>query len=176
MEEKLKKRMAQLYLGLFAGILVPGGAYFVRGKYLKGFMICIAVLASFFIGLIITQNYAFTSQTLERHPVMFYLQYLVGAPSIVSNYLTPHIFVTSPFIETKMYEIGVLYIAIAGLLNLLAYIQSISDFFKPSDYRYNIVSTGCIDVWNDNSPLGDINQTTIVFIDRHSVGNGINRA
>lgn len=126
MTDKLKQRMAQLYLGMFAGLLVPGGVYFVRGKYLKGILICLAVLASFFIGLIITQNYAFSTQTAERHPVMFYLQYLVGAPSVVAHYLAPKIFVTPPFIDTKMYEIGVLYIAIAGLLNVLAYIQGIS--------------------------------------------------
>ncbi len=131
MADKLKHRMAQLYLALFAGVLVPGGAYFVRGKILKGILVCFAVLASFFIGLIITQNYAFTAQTLERHPVMYYLQYLVGAPSIASTYMSPHIMVTQPFVDTKFYEIGILYLAVAGLLNVLAYIHAITGIISP---------------------------------------------
>ena len=125
------KRFAKLYLAAFAGFLVPGGAHIVLGKTLKGFIFVVVILAAFFAGLIITDNYAFTQQSELRHPVMYWLQYLVGSPAIISAQMKPAVVVSESFTYPKMFEIGILYIAIAGLLNLLIYIDGIALAISP---------------------------------------------
>jgi len=118
-------------LSVFAGILVPGGAHIVLGKTLKGIIFVVVILASFFAGLIITHNYAFTAEAQLRHPVMFWLQYLVGAPAFLSAKLAPNFYDAKVFADSVKFEIGILYIAVAGLLNLLVFIDAMALALKP---------------------------------------------
>ena len=126
MSKNIRQRIVRLYLALIAGALVPGGAHIVLGKTLKGLIFAIAILSSFFAGLLLTGNYSFTEQAEFRHPVMFWLQYLVGAPAFISASMKPEMYITEPFKDPKIFEIGVLYAAVAGLLNLLVFINGVT--------------------------------------------------
>ncbi len=130
MINKLRQRIIRFYLAVFAGLLVPGGAHIILGKTFKGVVFVIVILSTFFLGLMITKNYAFTQQAHDRHPVMYWLQYLVGAPAMISSSMKPGFDTPDAFKSPKMFEIGILYSAIAGLLNLLIFIDGIALAFR----------------------------------------------
>jgi len=123
-----------------AGWLVPGAGYWLLGQRVRALTICITILAMFIGGILIGgirvieapdvfgKNGNLVGRVLERP---WYIgQVLAGPISLVGAYFSSLAGkseeLKSIVAHARLADIGTLYAAVAGMLNLLAIIDSSS--------------------------------------------------
>jgi hypothetical protein len=112
-------RIAFLVAVGVAGWLLPGGGYFMAGEQRRAIIICLTILATFFIGI-----YAGSIGVID--PVGARLWYLAQVMT------TPAVFLLGEYSKSGAYpvygrpaDIGQIYTSVAGLLNLLVIVNSV---------------------------------------------------
>jgi len=120
-----------------AAWLVPGSGYWLIGQRTRGMVIGITIVALFILGILIagirvveapdlTGQGTFMSRVLQKP--WFIGQVLTGPMGIGSAYLCDLAEKSTQFksiqSKSRIAEIGTLYTAVAGMLNLLAIIDS----------------------------------------------------
>lgn len=112
----LQDRLPQI---LFAGWMVPGAAHLMIGEQKKGRFLLILLLGTFIVGAGMAYG---RCVDYERHPLTFAAQAGMGLPFMVSWGLTRYL----PTLETPapLEQLGLLYTAIASLLNLLVVLNA----------------------------------------------------
>jgi hypothetical protein len=119
------------------GWVLPGAGYVMIGQRLRGLVIGLTILLLFAGGLLIGgMRVIDPPTTLGFQPVLqkpwFIGQVMAGPVTMVANYAANHWTITGPsglaasppWSHARVYEIGVLYTAVAGMLNLMAIIDS----------------------------------------------------
>lgn len=113
-----------------AGWLIPGAGYWLIGQRTRGLTIGITIFLLFVAGIFIGGIKVVDAPDFNTNPVSlfgmaqkpwFIGQSLVGIPGIVSAMIASSVDVTS---HARLAEISTLYTAVAGMLNLLAVIDS----------------------------------------------------
>jgi len=111
--------------------LVPGLGYWLLGQRVRGWVVGLTILLLFILGLLIggirvvdppsmAGQGSFFSQIMLRP--WFIGQVLNGLPGVVAAILGQHF--KMPVSTARVNEIGTLYTAVAGMLNLMAIIDS----------------------------------------------------
>jgi hypothetical protein len=108
-----------VYLPLIAGWLVPGGGHFLQGKWVRGTLLAVSIIAMFVLGLAM-QGKLYTS-------VQDILDMLGVAGDLGSGLL----YVVSRMagwgaqpIQTTVADYGTKFIVVAGLLNIIAAVDA----------------------------------------------------
>ena len=108
-----------VYLPLIAGWLVPGGGHFLQGKWVRGTLLAVSIIAMFALGLAM-QGKLYTS-------VQDILDMLGVAGDLGSGLL----YVVSRVagwgaqpIQTTVADYGTKFIVVAGLLNIIAAVDA----------------------------------------------------
>ncbi len=110
-----------------AGWIVPGAGYWLIGQRGRALAVGITIILMFIAGLFIgglkavDAPNAFTMQAILNKP-WFIGQILAGPMTLATHYLAGAWKVD--YSHARIYEIAVLYTAIAGMLNLMAIIDS----------------------------------------------------
>jgi hypothetical protein len=123
-----------------AGWLVPGMGYWLIGQRLRGLVVGVTILLIFAAGLLIGGMHVIDAPTgltfqLVLQKPWFIGQVLAGPVSLVASYLAnnwgthidPITFKQTAGValsHARVNEIGVLYTAVAGMLNLMAIIDA----------------------------------------------------
>jgi len=110
------------------GWLIPGGGYWLLRERARAIIVCVVVLAVFVMGMLIggirvvDAPSDFSPSALLEKP-WFIGQILTGPISVASSVAASHV---DPLrvAHGRSWELGTLYTAIAGMLNLLALIDS----------------------------------------------------
>jgi hypothetical protein len=106
-------------LVLFAGWIVPGGGHFLLGRRVQAAVFFLAVTLTYFAGMALAD---FGNVSPERHGYYFLAQVFNGGETLLAFLLTRGVVedhVPRHFgLQTG--EIGILYTAVASLLNLIA--------------------------------------------------------
>ena len=115
-----------------ANWLVPGSGYLLLGQVARGLTIGFTILALFVLGILIggihvvdppifSTAHGFAEYRTRILEKPWYIgQFLSGAIGLISGWIGPG----QPASHARANEIGTLYTAVAGMLNLLATIDS----------------------------------------------------
>ena len=122
-----------------AGWLIPGAGYFLIGQRARGVTVCVSIVCVFVLGLLIGGIRVVEApkgrgmQEILQKP-WFIPQILAGPITVAADYTArnwgSHIDTSgmtrtgAPTSTARVNEIGTLYTAVAGLLNLMAVIDS----------------------------------------------------
>ena len=120
--------------------LIPGAGYWLIGQRMRGFVVGISILLIFVAGLLIGGMHVIDAPTGLTVPLIlqkpwFIGQVLTGPVSLFASYLAnnwgthldPHAIQQTAgvaFSHSRVNEIGTLYTAVAGMLNLMAIIDA----------------------------------------------------
>ncbi len=108
---------------LFAGWLVPGGGHFLLGRRAPATVFFLAVTLTYLAGMALAD---FGNVSFERHSYYFLAQIFNGGETLLAWFLTQGVVedhIPIHFgIPTR--EIGILYTAVASLLNIIAMMDS----------------------------------------------------
>jgi hypothetical protein len=121
-----------------AGWVVPGAGYWLIGQRARGAVIGLTILALFVFGLLVGNLRVIDAPTKLAFPEVlqkpwFIGQVLAGPVTLASSYAADHWTMTYadgqtvtgvPQSHARVNEIGVLYTAVAGMLNLMAIIDA----------------------------------------------------
>jgi hypothetical protein len=111
-------------LVVVASWLVPGAGYWLLGQRARGTAIGISVLCLFVLGMLIggitVVDAPLSLAQISAKP-WFVAQILTGPVSIAAAWLAGSVDVVS---HSRSFEIGTLYTAVAGMLNLLGIIDA----------------------------------------------------
>jgi hypothetical protein len=111
------------------GWLVPGAGYLVLGQVARGLTIGVTILVLFTCGLLIggvhvvdppafVHGHNFFNALMQKP---WYIgQFLSGVIGLISGWIGP----SQPASHSRVADIGTLYTAVAGMLNLMAIIDS----------------------------------------------------
>ena len=108
-----------VYLPLIVGWLVPGGGHFLQGKWVRGALLAISIVAMFVLGLAM-QGHLYTSM---QEP----LEMLGVAGDLCSGLLymvSRAIGLGAQPIQTTVADYGTKFIVVAGLLNIIAAVDA----------------------------------------------------
>jgi hypothetical protein len=111
--------------------LVPGSGYLLIGQLARGLTIGFTILALFVMGMLIGGIHVVDPPVLSQahggnvmrailEKPWYIGQFLAGAIGIISGWIGP----SQPGSHARVNDIGTLYTAVAGMLNLLATIDS----------------------------------------------------
>jgi hypothetical protein len=111
------------------GWVVPGAGYFLIGQRLRGLVIGVTILLLFAGGLLIGGIRVIEAPTGFSLPLIlqkpwFIGQVFAGPVTPICNYIANHWDGGAPWSHARVYEIGTLYTAVAGMLNLMAIIDA----------------------------------------------------
>jgi hypothetical protein len=122
-----------------AGWFVPGLGYWLIGQRLRGLVVGVTILLLFVAGLLIGGMHVIDAPTGLTMPLIFAKpwfigQVLTGPVSLASSYLANNwgVYIDPGTLKqmtgvalshSRVNEIGVLYTAVAGMLNLMAIID-----------------------------------------------------
>jgi hypothetical protein len=101
------------------GWLVPGGGYFMLNEQRRGLIIFVTILLTFFVGL-----YAGSIGVVD--PVgskLWYVAQLLATPAVY--FLGEHTQAGAYTVYGRPADVGQIYTSVAGLLNLLAIVNSV---------------------------------------------------
>ena len=118
--------------------LIPGMGYVLIGQRARGLVVGVFILLLFAGGLLIGGMHVVDAPTGLAPPVLFQKpwfigQIMAGPVTLAANYVANHWtmvyengakVVGVPMSHARVYEIGVLYTAVAGMLNLMAIIDA----------------------------------------------------
>ena len=116
------------------GWVVPGLGHMLLGQKGRGLIIA-AGIGLMWVGGLLIGGVGVIDR--EQHPVWFFGQLLVG-PSIAVDFFRPYLDYQPAL--ARVHEQGMLYVAMAGLLNLLAMIDVL--YRDPADPRHRDARTG----------------------------------
>ena len=108
-----------VYLPLIAGWLVPGAGHFLQGKWVRGTLLAVSIVAMFVLGLAM-QGHLYTSM---QEP----LEMLGVAGDLCSGLLymvSRAIGLGAQPIQTTVADYGTKFIVVAGLLNIIAAVDA----------------------------------------------------
>jgi len=111
---------------LLAAWAFPGLGHWVQGRRLRGVLVCVLLLGLFALG---TWLAAGTNLSRERHFYYWSGQFLLGLPALGAEFLWGDVRMTA---EVPHVDVGLLYASMAGLLNVLAWL----DVFGVAERRY----------------------------------------
>jgi hypothetical protein len=111
--------------------LVPGSGYLLIGQLARGLTIGLTILALFVMGILIGGIHVVDPPVLSQahggnvmrailEKPWYIGQFLAGAIGVISGWIGP----SQPASHARVNDIGTLYTAVAGMLNLLATIDS----------------------------------------------------
>lgn len=125
-----------------AGWLLPGAGYFLIGQRSRGLTVGITIIALFVLGLLIgglrvveASNLGYTTATMRAimDRPWFVGQVLAGPMALITaNIARGEWFLHS---HARLNEIGTLYTAVAGMLNLMAVVDSAWRAGRPGGTR-----------------------------------------
>ena len=108
-----------VYLPLIAGWLVPGGGHFLLGKWIRGTLLAVSIIAMFVLGLTMQGKlYTGAQDILDMlgmagdlgNGLLFFLSRVLGLG------MQP--------VETTVADYGTKFIVVAGLLNIIAAVDA----------------------------------------------------
>lgn len=135
-----------------AAWLVPGLGHYLLGQKKRGLILCVSISLAWSLGLLIGGITAID----RRDHTMWYFGQMLVAPTVVVDYVHQKIKARDPegplpfrnpaYVPSFSHvnEQGVLYVGVAGLLNLLAIIDVI--YRDPRDLRYQTPAVDPIDM------------------------------
>jgi TM2 domain-containing membrane protein YozV len=108
-----------VYLPLIAGWLVPGAGHFLLGKWVRGTLLAVSIVAMFVLGLAMQGKlYASTQGVLDMLGTADNLA--TGLLYVVSRALG----LGAQPIQTTVADYGTKFIVVAGLLNIIAAVDA----------------------------------------------------
>jgi Family of unknown function (DUF6677) len=108
-----------VYLPLIAGWLIPGAGHFVLGKWVRGTLLAVSIIAMFVLGLAM-HGKIYSSE----HDILEMLGFAGdlgnGLLYIVSRVMS----LGNVFVQTTVADWGTRFIVVAGLLNVIAAVDA----------------------------------------------------
>ncbi len=108
-----------VYLPLIAGWLVPGAGHFIQGKWVRGTLLAVSIMAMFVLGLAM-QGKLYTS-----------VQDILGMLGVAGDLGSGLLYVVSRAagwgsqpIQTTVADYGTKFIVVAGMLNIIAAVDA----------------------------------------------------
>lgn len=101
---------------MLAGWLLPGAGHAVLGRWKKGLFFLALLSATYLFGLWIT---GFRPVSFDENPFYFVGQYGSGATFALAKLLGPEKSFPRAGLPVSWYDPGLLYVCVAGLLNLV---------------------------------------------------------
>jgi len=125
---RTRRRTGALHpvLALLAAWAVPGLGHWLQGRRLRGVIVAVLLLGLFVAGTLLAEG---TNLSRERHFYYWSGQFLLGLPSLGAELLWGDVRMTT---EVPHVDVGLLYASMAGLLNVLAWL----DVFGVAERRY----------------------------------------
>ncbi len=108
-----------VYLPLIAGWLVPGAGHFVQGKWVRGTLLAVSILAMFVLGLAMQGKiYTGASEILD-------LLRMVGDLGSGLLYVVGRVLgLGAQPVQTTVADYGTTFIVVAGMLNVMAAVDA----------------------------------------------------
>jgi hypothetical protein len=114
-----KGQQGFVYLPLIAGWLVPGAGHFLLGKWVRGALVAVAILAMFVMGLAM-QGQLYTS----AQDILALLGVAGDLGSGVLYFISRSMGWGSQPVQTTVADYGTKFIVVAGLLNIIAAVDA----------------------------------------------------
>jgi len=108
-----------VYLPLIAGWLVPGGGHFLLGKWVRGTLLAVSIIAMFVLGLAM-QGKLYTSVT----EVLDMLGVAGDLGSGLLYFISRAMGLGSQPVQTTVADYGTKFIVVAGMLNVIAAVDA----------------------------------------------------
>lgn len=108
-----------VYLPLIAGWLVPGAGHFLLGKWIRGTLLAVSIVAMFVLGLAM-QGMIYTS----AHDVLGLLGMVGDLGSGLLYLVSRAMGLGAQPVETTVADYGKVFIVVAGLLNVIAAVDA----------------------------------------------------
>ena len=108
-----------VYLPLIAGWLVPGAGHFLLGKWVRGTLLAVSIVAMFVLGLAM-QGMIYTS----AHDVLGLLGMVGDLGSGLLYLVSRAMGLGAQPVETTVADYGKVFIVVAGLLNVIAAVDA----------------------------------------------------
>lgn len=118
-------------LPLLAAFLLPGLGHWLQGRRLRGVLVFGMLVGLFALGSFLAEG---TNLSRERHFYYWSGQFLLGLPAIGAELLWGDVRMAS---EIPHVDVGLLYASMAGLLNVLAWL----DVFGVAQQRWDAAGT-----------------------------------
>lgn len=115
------------------GWLVPGAGYFLIGQRTRALVVGVSVVVLFLLGMLIAGVGVVEAPALSGGGSLvgrilakpwFLGQVMTGPAALISAMISQGVSDTYPAAKARLGEIGTLYTAVAGMLNLLAIIDA----------------------------------------------------
>jgi hypothetical protein len=125
--------------------LVPGAGYLLLGQIARGLTIGLTIITLFVLGMLIggihvvdppvfSQAHGGVVRTILEKPA-YIGQFLAGAIGLISGWIGP----SQPASHARANDVGTLYTAVAGALNLLA---SIDSSYRAAQHNADVQAEG----------------------------------
>ncbi len=114
-----KSEVGFVYLPLIAGWLVPGAGHFLLGKWIRGTLLAVSIVAMFVLGLAM-QGMIYTS----AHDVLGLLGMLGDLGSGLLYMVSRAMGLGAQPVQTTVADYGKVFIVVAGLLNVIAAVDA----------------------------------------------------
>ena len=108
-----------VYLPLIAGWLVPGAGHFLLGKWVRGTLLAVSIVAMFVLGLAM-QGMIYTS----AHDVLGLLGMVGDLGSGLLYIVSRAMGLGAQPVQTTVADYGKVFIVVAGLLNVIAAVDA----------------------------------------------------
>lgn len=108
-----------VYFPLIAGWLVPGAGHFLVGKWMRGALIAVAIIAMFFLGLVM-QGKIYTS----AEDILGLLGMVGDLGSGLLYFIGRAAGWGGAPVQTTVADYGKVFIVVAGLLNIIAAVDA----------------------------------------------------
>jgi TM2 domain-containing membrane protein YozV len=108
-----------VYLPLIAGWLAPGAGHFLLGKWVRGALLAVSIVAMFVLGLAM-QGMIYTS----AHDVLGLLGMVGDLGSGLLYMVSRAMGLGAQPVETTVADYGKVFIVVAGLLNVIAAVDA----------------------------------------------------
>ena len=108
-----------MYLPLIAGWLVPGAGHFLLGKWVRGTLLAVSIVAMFVLGMAM-QGMIYTS----AHDVLGLLGMVGDLGSGLLYIVSRAMGLGAQPVQTTVADYGKVFIVVAGLLNVIAAVDA----------------------------------------------------
>lgn len=116
--------IARLWAGLVLGWIVPGAGHALLGRRDKAVFFGVLVIGCFVAGLWMAE---FRCVHAEKHALYLLAQIWAGGPTLLALLTTAQLRVTH---DIAWFDAGLLYTAVAGLLNLVVLVDLYETYLK----------------------------------------------
>lgn len=127
----MAERKVNIWFAMVLAWLVPGLGHFYAKRPLHGLFYLVMIGGLYGAGLIISQG---TGVNLDMHPAYFACQALAGPTTLTIEFFRGHEAIyLGKSISVLMHQTGTVYIAVAGVLNLIAICELYRRHVHPGD-------------------------------------------